>query len=440
MEASGGIVLLITAAIALAWANSPWSHSYHDLWHTPIRLSIGSWTGSFNLHFVINDVLMTIFFLVAGLEIRRELVEGELSDMKRAALPVAAAIGGMLAPALIFYFLNPKAPAASGWGIPMATDIAFAVGVLSLLGSRVPAAMRILLLALAIIDDLGAILVIAIFYTSGVSVEGLAVAGVGIAILVFWLRMGIRPGPMYTVPLGVIWIGLFIAGVHPTLAGVIVGLTIPVKPWLSEEQFNVVAKRAIEDFHDSTLKNADHHELLEPIKRLSFAGREALSPVTRLVSELHVWVAFFIMPTFALANAGVDLGGIDFGTPVATPLILGVALGLAVGKPVGVMLMSWICVRLGLATLPRGVSWFGVLMVGLTAGIGFTMAIFIAELAFDSSTEIGMTMLSLAKLAILIGTGIAALVGLAIGVVKLRPVSPELAGVTGTDAERSTEY
>lgn len=435
MEAAGGIVLLIAATIALIWANGPWG--YHSFWHAHLHFGVGEWTGSVTPHYLVNDGLMTIFFLVVGMEIKRELVEGELSDAKRATLPVAAAIGGMLAPALLFYLLNPSAPQSAGWGIPMATDIAFAVGVLSLLGKRVPAAMRILLLALAIIDDLGAILVIALFYTPNLDVTGLGVAGLGIGVLVLWLRLGIRPGPMFLVPLAVIWAGFAMAHIHPTLAGVIVGLMTPVRPWLSVEQFNIVAQRAIDDFHRHNAEDADQHELLDPIKRLSFASREAVSPVVRGVSEMHVWVAFGIMPLFALANAGVELGGVELGADGATRLILGVALGLALGKPLGVMLMSWLCVRLGFATLPRGVTWLGVLMVGLSAGIGFTMAIFITELAFKGADPM---LGSLAKIAILVGTALAALVVLALGLTKLKPVPPELAGLSATDVERSTEY
>ena len=318
----------------------------------------------------------------------------------------------------------------------MATDIAFAVGVLSLLGKRVPASMRILLLALAIIDDLGAILVIAIFYTADFQMSGLGIAGAGVAVLVLWLQIGLRPGPLYLVPLAIIWAGLFVAGIHPTLAGVIVGLATPVKPWLSKEQFMLTAKQAISDFEDSAASGAGHHVLLHPINRLNFAAREALSPVIRGENQMHIWVAFGIMPLFALANAGVNLSGVDFGHPAATKILLGISLGLAVGKPLGVMLISWLLVKLGLANLPKGISWNGMLIIGLTAGIGFTMAIFIAELAFKGQPML----LGLAKLAILIGTALAAIIGLVLGVLLLRPVSAEIAALTPSDVEQSTEY
>lgn len=435
LETAGGVILMFAAAVALIWANSPWANSYHELWHTSIRIGFGSLSGSTNLHFIINDVLMTIFFLVVGMEIKREIIEGELSDIRRAALPCAAAIGGMIAPALIYFALNPQAPASSGWGVPMATDIAFAVGILSLLGKRVPAAMRILLLALAIIDDLGAILVIAIFYTPNFNPAGLGIAAIGIVVLVLWLRLGIRPGLPFMVPLVIIWSGLYIAGVHSTLAGVIVGLAIPVRSWLSKEQFMATAKRAITDFERLAAEGADQHQLVQPVNLLNFAGREALSPVVRGEAKLHGWVAFGIMPVFALANAGVHLGGVDFGFPGATNVMLGVSLGLILGKPLGIMLMSWLFVRTGLAQLPRGLNWTSVLVVGMTAGIGFTMSIFIAGLAFTDPA-----LLSLGKLAILIGTAGAAIIGLGVGFTLMKPVSADIAKLTATDVERSTEY
>ena len=437
MKTSGGIVLLVVSAIALIWANSPYGHSYHHLWETPIQIALGSWSTSFSLHFIINDGLMTIFFLVVGLEIKREIIEGELSDLRRAALPIAAALGGMIVPALIYIVLNPQAPASSGWGVPMATDIAFAVGILTLLGNRVPAALRILLLALAIIDDLGAILVIAIFYSSGFNMIGLSIILAGFAILFSWLRFGIRPGPLYLIPLAVLWVGLHEAGIHPTLAGVIVGLATPVKAWLSKQQFIAVAQGALDHFEEASGSHGhDHHSLMDPIRKIALAGREAVSPVVRGVHEMEIWISFGIMPLFALANAGVELGGIDFNADGASMLILGITLGLALGKPFGVMLMSWLCVRLGLASLPKGVTWGGVFLIGLTAGIGFTMAIFIAELAFKGQAEL----LGLGKLSILIATAVAGIASLVFGRIILKPASPEIANLSPTEVERSTEY
>jgi NhaA family Na+:H+ antiporter len=435
LETSGGMVLLLAAAVALIWANSAFAHSYHALWHTPMVFDIGSVHGSVNLHFIINDVFMTIFFLLAGLEIKREIVHGELSEIRKAALPIAAAVGGMLAPALLYFAFNPSGGSSSGWGVPMATDIAFAVGILSLLGKRVPAAMTILLLALAIIDDLGAILVIAIFYTADFQIGGLGIAAGGIGVLMLWLKIGLRPGATYLAPLAIIWTGLLVAGVHPTLAGVIVGLATPVKPWLSKEQFLLSAKQSLNDFEEGT-QHHDESQILASIKRLHFAAKEAISPVVRGLDQMHIWIAFGIMPLFALANAGVDLGGVDFDHPAAMKIMLGIGLGLALGKPLGVMLISWLLIRTGFATLPKGLPWSGMLVIGLIAGIGFTMAIFIAELAFYGQPAL----LGLAKLAILIGTAGAAIVGLLVGVVLLKPVSDEIAELTPSDVERSTEY
>ena len=435
-ETAGGVILLVAAVIALAWANSPWASSYQHLWHTPVGFSIGSHSFELSLHHWINEGLMTIFFLVVGFEIKRELAEGELSDIQRASLPVACAVGGMIVPALIYFSLNPSGPASAGWGVPMATDIAFAVGILSLLGKRVPAAMRILLLALAIIDDLGAILVIAIFYTPEVNTSGLFIVGAGGLVLAFFLAAGIRPGPWHLIPLAILWVGLYRTGVHATLSGVIVGLATPVKPWLNRKQFLTIAGSAIDEFRESSKEGAPRHALVEPIARLSLAGREALSPVVRGETQLHGLVAFGIMPLFALANAGVSLGGLDLSSSAAGPVMLGVAAGLAVGKPIGIMLFAWTFLKLGWTKLPRGLDMTSILVVGLVAGIGFTMSIFIAELAFKPAPAL----LGVAKLSILIATAVAACLGLVLGAVFLRKVDPTIADLQPSDVEKSTEY
>lgn len=422
IEAAGGIVLLVAAALALTWANSPLAASYDALWHTPIGLSLGSWTFTRDVHFWINDGLMTFFFLLVGLEVKREIVVGALASWRRAALPIAAALGGMVVPAVVYVALNRSGPAAQGWGVPMATDIAFAVGVLTLLGRRVPSSLRILLLALAIIDDIGAILVIALFYSSGIKAGGLAVAAVGGLVLWFFVRAGVRPafGRLF-LPLVIIWAGLYAAGIHPTLAGVIVGLAVPVRPWVGADGFLAMADRVIAAFQDRVRSRASDHDLLEPLAELAFAKREAISPAVRLEHALHPWVAWFIMPVFALANAGVALGGMSLSRPDDFAAFAGVTLGLLVGKPLGVLLLSWLAVRVGLCTLPVGVRWSGILIVGLVAGIGFTMAIFIAELAFTSDE-----LLAVAKLGVLVATGVAAAGALGLGRVLLPlPVTAE---------------
>jgi NhaA family Na+:H+ antiporter len=432
VEAASGIVLLVAAVVALIWANSPWSSSYEALWHTPITVGAGSHVFTQTLHFWINDGLMAIFFFVVGLEIRREIHEGELADLKRAALPVAAAVGGMIAPALIYLAFNAAPASRQGWGIPMATDIAFAVGVLALLGKRVPAALRVLLLALAIIDDIGAILVIAIFYSSGLSWAGLLVAALGVLGVLALQRLGVRQTLAYVAPGAVLWLGMLGAGVHPTIAGVILGLLTPVRPWFGKDGFVAAANEAVEDFRASARdQNQGVQDLLPPLRRIKQAHREALAPVVRIQAELHPWVAFAIMPLFALANAGVSLQGLGMDDAGSMAVILGVLLGLVIGKPVGILLASFTTVKLGICALPRGVSWRGILLVGLVAGIGFTMAIFIAGLAFPSDG-----LLAAAKLAVLLGSGLAAVIGLVMGRVVLpaRPAADSAATVSEAEA------
>jgi NhaA family Na+:H+ antiporter len=435
VEAASGIVLLVAAVVALIWANSPWASSYEALWHTPITVGVGSHVFRQTLHFWINDGLMAIFFFVVGLEIRRESHEGELADFKRAALPVAAAIGGMIAPALIYVAFNAGPETRQGWGVPMATDIAFAVGVLALLGKRVPAALRVLLLALAIIDDIGAILVIALFYSSGFSWTGLLVAAGGVLGVLALQRLGVRQTLAYVVPGAVLWMGMLGAGVHPTIAGVILGLMTPVRSWFGKEGFVAAAREAVEDFR-ATARAEDHAvgDLLPPLRRIKEAHREALAPVVRIQAELHPWVAFVIMPLFALANAGVSLRGLGMADTGSMMVMLGVMLGLVIGKPVGILLASFVSVKLGVCALPRGVTWRGILLVGLVAGIGFTMAIFIAGLAFP-----GDGLLAAAKLAVLLASGLAGVIGLVAGrlVLPAQP-SPDSA-VTVSEAEASAE-
>jgi len=436
IEAASGLVLVVAAAVALVWANSAFAHSYDALWHTPIRLGFGQWIFERDLHFWINDFLMAIFFFVVGLEIKREIVEGALSDMRRAALPIAAAIGGMVVPASIYLALNAGGPAREAWGVPMATDIAFAVGVLTLLGSRVPPALRVLLLALAIIDDIGAILVIAIFYSSGIQVDALAIVGIGVLGMFVLTSMGIRPGMLWALPFIVVWSGVMQFGVHPTIAGVMVGLMVPVKSWFSRDRFLNVARTALDDFQQRAFDTeADERELIEPLNLLAQARREALSPAKRIETTLHPWVAFVIMPLFALANAGVNLGGLSFSQPGAMSAVLGISLGLVLGKTLGILVFSWASVRLGLSVLPPSVTWKGMVVLGAAGGIGFTMAIFIAELAFSGSPLLGA-----GKFAVLLGTAVSAIIALAGGWFFLKPPEADALEVTESDLESSTEY
>lgn len=433
IEAAGGIVLLGAAVLALAWANSPWHGVYEALWHTEFAVSIGSFEISRDLHFLINDGLMTIFFLVVGLEIRREIHEGELSDLRRAALPLVAALGGMAFPALIYLSLNRTPELRHGWAIPTATDIAFAVGVLALLGSRVLPALRVLLLALAIIDDIGAIVVIALFYSAGISVVGLCIAILGAAGILLFQRFEVRRALPYVLPAGVLWYGVLKAGVHPTIAGVIVGLLTPVRSWFGSEGFIVAAADAIEVFRERSVQGGSH-DLLQPLRRIRQADREALPPVVRLQALLHPWVAYGIMPIFAFANAGVRVGELDRSSSGSETVIAGILLGLVVGKPLGILSASAVSVKLGICRLPSGVKWSGVLLVGAVAGIGFTMAIFITGLAFPESALSGV-----AKLAILLSSFAAALIGLIVGKLVLPRALPFDVAQTCAEAEASTE-
>jgi NhaA family Na+:H+ antiporter len=430
IEAASGILLLLMAVVAMAWANSPWREGYEHLWHTELGLHFGGWSFSRDLHFWINDGLMVIFFFVVGLEIRREMHGGELSNLRRAALPVFAALGGMLVPALIYLAVNRAPETRGGWGVPMATDIAFAVGVLALLGTRVPSALRVLLLALAIIDDIGAILVIAFFYSSGIAWGGLGIAGVGILLVLLLQRVGVLSPRMYIVPGVVLWWGLLEAGIHPTIAGVIFGLLTPARAWYGPRGFLSVAGRSLGDFERKSVES--HGELLGPITALRDAGKRALAPAVRLEHALHPYVAFGIMPIFALSNAGVSLGAADVGAHA--PVALGVAAGLLVGKPLGIVGACVLATSAGIAVLPRGVKLGGLFVVGAVAGIGFTMAIFIAQLAFKDPELLGV-----AKLAVLAGSLGAGVLGGVLGLLLLsKPKPGGVAEVTVDEAERST--
>ncbi|MCZ6755916.1 MAG: Na+/H+ antiporter NhaA [Gemmatimonadetes bacterium] len=411
VEAAGGITLIVAAVVALVWANSPWQHSYDVLWHTPFSIGLGDAVFTQDLHFWINEFAMTLFFLVIGLEVKREITEGTLSSARQAALPLAAALGGMVVPAAIYAALNLGGPALHGWGVPMATDIAFAVGVLVIIGNRLPPGLRVLLLALAIVDDIGAILIIAVFYSSGLSADGLWLVGLGLTIMWLYVRLGFRPGVKYLVPTVLVWAGMYQIGIHPTLAGVVVGLMAPVKPWYGRLGFLRVAREAINEFeYLAKEKGVPDEELVGPLRKLSFAAREAVSPVVRLVTSMHGIVSFVIVPLFALANAGVHFSGVDFAEDGAWLIFLGVSGGLLVGKPLGVLGFCWLGAKLNLVDIPRDIGYRGLLVVGTVAGIGFTMAIFIAELAFNTAGH-----LAIAKTAILGASALAAVGAVILG-------------------------
>lgn len=344
MESSSGILLGISAILAFLLANSPLSSLYFSAFDTKILgLSLSYW---------INDGLMAIFFFVIGLEIKKELVLGHLSSPKKAALPIAAALGGMIFPALFYILINPSGPASNGWGIPMATDIAFAVGVLALFGSRIPLVLKVFLLTVAIVDDLGAILVIAFFYTSEIKGAGLGLAAVALGLATLMRFAGVRTYLPYVVTGTVVWVGFLYSGVHATIAGVLLGLMTPTK---------------------------------YPVEKGSL---DTFSPLDDLVHKLHPWVSFAIMPIFAFANAGVSLQGMQITEVIMNPISLGIIVGLFIGKPVGIILFSYLSVLTGFAQLPEGLKWKQIISIGFVSGIGFTMSLFISGLAMSSELEV----------------------------------------------------
>lgn len=433
IEAASGILLLVSAAIALIWANSPWAQSYQDLWRLPLGIRLGGFAFERPLEWFVNDGLMVIFFFVVGMEIRREIHHGELSEWRRAALPAAAALGGMVAPAVVYLVLAGAPETRSGWGVPMATDIAFALGILTLLGKRVPAALRVLLLAVAVIDDLGAIVVIALFYSSGVAPSGLLLAAVAFGGVFAMQRFGVRAKLAYVAPALVAWAGIYAAGIHPTIAGVIVGLVTPVRTWLGPDGFVIGVRKELDHMEQATPSALSSHELAKSLSHVDVARREAMSPAESLIEMLHPLVAFGIMPVFALANAGVAVSG---GALDASSwrVVAGVAAGLILGKPIGVLVAGWLTLRLRIGTLPAGMTLRHLVVLGVVAGVGFTMALFIAQLAFTDAR-----LLAAAKLGVLAASGGAAVLALALGRVLLPPVIGSKAAQTADEAERSTE-
>ncbi|HFE6602990.1 Na+/H+ antiporter NhaA [Legionella pneumophila] len=410
IEAVSGIVLLVAAAIALIWANSPLAESYNNVWHAPFSIGLGNFVFSRSLHFWINDALMTFFFLVVGMEIRREIFEGSLSDMRQAMLPMIAALGGVVVPALIFLGFNSLPIHQNGWAIPTATDIAFAVGVLALLGRSIPGNIRIFLLTLAIIDDIIAVIIIAVFYSGGLNYGGFLIAGLGIMLVLGFQRIGIGSAFSYVIPGAIIWVGLLMTGAHPTLAGVVLGLMTPVVSVRMSERPLDMLSRIVNELTGRDPQMEDEHKLERSLRKIQLAHRELLPPVVRVQKALHPWVAYGVMPLFALANAGVSMSKGTFSGDNELQIIIGVAIALVIGKPLGILSLSWLSVRIRWCQLPPDVNWQGVGLVGLLAGIGFTMSIFIAMLAFDNEH-----LLNAAKLGVLIGSFTAAVLGLVWG-------------------------
>ncbi|MCP3903424.1 MAG: Na+/H+ antiporter NhaA [Planctomycetes bacterium] len=411
VEAMGGLLLLGCTVLAMAWANSPWHESYEHFWHTYLTLGFGDFKIKLSLAHFVNDGLMAIFFFVVGLEIKREILVGELASFRKAAVPIAAAVGGMVVPALIYFAINPSGNDSDGWAIPMATDIAFAVGIMAILGRRVPLALKVFVTALAIVDDLGAVLVIAFFYSDGIAMQALVSALALLAIAFVLGRLGVRAPLVYAVIGFFMWNNLLTSGVHATIGGVLLAFTIPSKVRIKGARFAHFARESIDNFEESggsvddimTNPDAQHS-----VHGLELACEHVQTPLRRLEHILHPWVAFVIMPIFALANAGIYLGA-GFGNAVGSGVGAGIGFGLVLGKPIGVALFTLLAVKTGLGDLPKGATWRQVIGAGFLAGIGFTMSLFIANLAFRTADE--KDLLLIAKAGILCGSLIAGIVG-----------------------------
>lgn len=407
IEGAGGIILLIMTVIALVWANSPWAAGYEHFWHTPITLEIGPYTLTNSLVHWIDDGLMGIFFFFVGLEIKREVLVGELASLKKSALPLMAALGGMIFPAIIYTLVNGGHPdTARGWGIPMATDIAFALGILALLGKRVPASLVVFLAALAIADDIGAVLVIAIFYTAQLSVVYLLIGLAAFVVAIIANAAGARNPITYGIIGLIAWLAFLKSGVHATIAGVLIAMAVPAKQrinlrrFIDYGQFLLNRLKGAKDIRNSAFASNEQAEL---IQTLEDSCEHVMTPLQRYEHGLQQWVAFFIMPVFALANAGVSVGG-NFVRDLTSPIGIGIVLGLVVGKQIGVTLFSWISVKTGLAVLPRGVTWRHIYATSWLAGIGFTMSLFVANLAFGESEFGEMSKVGILSASIIAGT------------------------------------
>jgi NhaA family Na+:H+ antiporter len=395
IEAAGGFLLLASTVVALAWANSPWSAAYHDLWTADVAIDIGGHVMAEDLRHWVNDALMALFFFVVGLEIKQELVTGHLSKMREALLPVVAALGGMVVPALIYAAINAGGDGSSGWGIPMATDIAFALGVLALLGERVPPALKILLLALAIVDDIGAIAVIAAFYSDDIHVGWALSALAGLALIAALTRVRVWYVPVYAVVGFTVWFATLESGIHATIAGVALGLLCPAKPLMPEADADVIA----EELNDG-------HVSVSEIRTVSFRLRESVSVAQRLQDLLHPWTSYVVIPLFALANAGVELSSDIISNATTSPVTGGVIAGLLIGKIIGITSAIFLATKLRIVTLPTGVTMPQIAGMAMLAGIGFTVSLFIAGLAFHEPA-----LNAEAKIGILVASALAGLIG-----------------------------
>ncbi len=407
-EASSGILLIICTVIALIWANTGLSESYFHLWHTKISIGVENFKLDYSLHHWINDGLMAVFFFVVGLEIKREFLVGELSTARQAILPVAAAIGGMVIPALIYIIFNAGGNGESGWGIPMATDIAFVIGLMALLGSNVPSNLKVFITALAIADDIGAVLVIAFFYTAQLSLTALAIAAGVYVILFIANRLGVRNLLFYIVFGLALWLAFLLSGIHATVAGVLLAFVVPATSRYNTRDFLVNGKELMEEFDregeegPNVLANEERQNIVQTLESTCV---KVLTPLQRFEHSLNPWVSFFIMPVFALANAGVLLQQ-DFFESLVNEVSLGIIAGLFIGKQIGIFIFSWLAVKMNIASLPSKVNWRHIYGAGILAGIGFTMSLFITNLAFTSEE-----LTNIAKVGILVASLLSGVVG-----------------------------
>jgi NhaA family Na+:H+ antiporter len=422
IQASGSLLLLLATVVALFWANSLWQEAYFHLWETDLTVVLGNFSLSEHLLEWVNDGLMVLFFFVVGLEIKREVLEGELGSPKSAALPIAAALGGLLFPALIYLAFNAGGPGASGWGIPMATDIAFTLGILVLLGTRVPLSLKVFFTALAIADDIGAVLVIALFYTANISWLALGIGAVILLALIVANRMQIYTPLVYAVGGVALWLAFLLSGVHPTIAGVLLAMVIPNRGVGNTKVFLAQAVTILDNYEQAP------EELPTSRQQAATQTLEAItermqSPSQRLERNLHPWTTYLILPLFALTNAGVTIGD-DFLSSLTNPVSLGIIFGLVVGKPLGISLFAWLAVRLGIAQLPHGVRWGQLIGASTLAGIGFTISLFITGRAFSDPV-----LLTSAKVGIIIASLLAGVIGW----IMLIRVSPHYDRATSMD-------
>jgi Na+:H+ antiporter, NhaA family len=402
-ETSGSVLLFGATVVALVWANSPWSASYFALWKLPLQIGRRPLL-SMDLHHWIDDGLMVLFFLVVGLEIKREIVKGELSSFRQAALPITAALGGMIIPAILYFTLNRSGPGARGWGIPMATDIGFAMGVLALLGKRIPSSLRVFMLALAIVDDVGAILVIAFFYTPKISLSALAVAG-GLLALLAVISVRRAPVSVYAVVGFFFWAAVLSSGVHATIAGVILGLIAPIKPKFRPEELAESAEPLLRNFR-AQISSQEKSSAEATLSALDQLLRGTDSIAERLERSVHPWVCYVVLPLFALASAGVNLSTEKLKLAISSPIALGILLGLVLGKAVGITAFSFLAVQSKIAGMTEGLTWPGIAGVGILAGVGFTVALFISSLSFADDA-----LVATAKVAVLVASLAAGLIG-----------------------------